>query len=171
MGYSIRQATTSDAKRLVEIYSHYVLNTAVSFEYKVPTIEEFCSRIENIKSKYPYLVYVVDDKVIGYVYANTYSTREAYSWTVSTSIYIDKDYRKQGVGRLLYEELENQLRIMGIKNLLAAVAYSEKEDEYLSHDSYLFHLKSGYTKVGHMNGVGKKFDRWYDILWMQKTIL
>jgi len=170
MEYTVRQATTSDAERLVEIYSHYVLDTAVSYEYKVPSIEEFCNRIEKIQSKYPYLVCVADDTIIGYVYANTYSTREAYDWTVTTSIYVDKDSRRQGVGCLLYEELEKQLKSMGIKNLLAAVAYSEIEDEYLTHDSYLFHLKSGYTEVGHMKNVGKKFDRWYDLLWMQKII-
>ena len=107
---------------------------------------------------------------MGYAYAGEYSTREAYSWTVTTSIYIDKDYRRQGIGSRLYYELEERLKELGIVNILAGVAYSEKEDEYLSHDSFKYHLREGYKEVAHINTVGKKFDRWYDLIWFQKII-
>ena len=82
----IREATTEDAARLVEIYSYYVRNTAVSFEYEVPTVEEFTERIHRVKRKYPYLVCEKEGVVIGYAYASAYSTRDAYSWTAATSI-------------------------------------------------------------------------------------
>ena len=59
---------------------------------------------------------------------------------------------------------------MGIVNILAGAAYCETEDEYLTHDSYLFHTRMGYTKAAHLKTVGKKFGRWYDLLWMQKKI-
>ena len=98
----IRKVQTEDAERLVEIYSHYVLNTAVSFEYEVPSVEEFRQRIEKISSKYPYLVCLKDDKIVGYVYASEYSSRSAYSWTAAMSIYVDKDYRRQGIGSAMY---------------------------------------------------------------------
>lgn len=166
----IRDVRAEDAARLLEIYSYYVLNTAVSFEYEVPSVEEFKGRIKKITEKYPYLVCVKDDKIVGYVYASAYSTRSAYDWTVATSIYLDRDHRRQGIGKLLYKELEERLKSNGIVNLLAGVAFSETEDEYLSHDSYRFHLSEGYIKVAHMKGIGKKFDRWYDLLWLQKKI-
>ena len=166
----IRDAQLEDAARLVEIYSHYVLNTAVSFEYAVPSLEEFKERIRKIKTKYPYLVCEKDGKIIGYVYAGAYSPRAAYNWTAETSIYIDKDCRRNGAGALLYKELEKRLKEKGIINLLAGVAFCENEDEYLTHDSQKFHLKMGYSEVAHMKGVGKKFDRWYDIKWFQKKI-
>ncbi|MBP5275478.1 MAG: N-acetyltransferase [Lachnospiraceae bacterium] len=166
----IRNASPEDAERLVEIYSYYVTDTAVSFEYEVPTVEEFRKRITKISSKYPYLVCVMDDKIVGYVYAGTYSTREAYDWTVTTSIYLDKDYRRKGIGTLLYDELEKRLKEQGIVNLLAGVASCDDEDEYLTHDSSKFHLNRGYTEVANMKAVGKKFDRWYDLLWYQKKI-
>ena len=166
----IRDAQLEDAARLVEIYSHYVLDTAVSFEYAVPSVEEFAERIKNIKTKFPYLVCEKDEKIIGYVYASSYSSRAAYDWTVSTSIYVDKDYRRNGAGALLYKELEKRLKEKGIVNLLAGVAFCENEDEYLTHDSQKFHLKMGYSEVAHMKGVGKKFERWYDIKWFQKKI-
>ncbi len=168
--YTIREAKLEDAKRLVEIYSYYVENTAISFEYKTPSVEEFTNRIKNIKEKYPYLVCVDDGKIVGYVYASAYSPREAYSWTVTTSIYVDKDYRRNGVGAILYEELEKRLKEQGIVNLLAGAAFCEEEDEYVSHDSFKFHTRKGYSEVAHMKKIGKKFGRWYDLMWMQKTL-
>ena len=119
---------------------------------------------------FPYLVCEKDGKIIGYVYASSYSSRAAYDWTVSTSIYVDKDCRRNGAGALLYKELEKRLKEKGIVNLLAGVAFCENEDEYLTHDSQKFHLKMGYSEVAHMKGVGKKFERWYDIKWFQKKI-
>ena len=166
----IRDAMIRDAERLVEIYSYYVKETAVSFEYEVPSVIEFEDRIRHIKEKYPYLVCEKDGKIVGYVYASAYGTRAAYNWTAMTSIYLDKECRRQGIGAMLYKELEKRLKDMGIVNLLAGVAYSEKEEEHLSHDSCKFHLKEGYTEVAHMIAVGKKFDRWYDLLWYQKKI-
>lgn len=168
--FEIREVHIEDAERLVEIYSYYVLNTAVSFEYDVPSVDEFKERIRHTKEKYPYLVCLKGNRIIGYVYAGPYSAREAYSWTVSTSIYVDRDYRRCGAGAMLYRVLEEELRKQGIINLLAGVAYNDEEDEYLSHDSYQFHIKEGYTKVAHIKSVGKKFDRWYDLFWFQKKI-
>lgn len=166
----IRNAHPDDAERLVQIYSHYVLNTAVSFEYKVPSIEEFRERIIKTTMKYPYLVCTIEDIIVGYAYAGAYSTRQAYDWTAATSIYVDKDHRRKGIGSLLYDELEKRLKEQGIINLLAGVASCETEDKYLSHDSIRFHISKGYTQVAHMKTVGKKFDRWYDLLWYQKKL-
>ena len=166
----IRNARIEDAERLVEIYAYYVRNTAVSFEYKVPSVSEFSKRIRKTMEQYPYLVCEKQGRVIGYAYAGAYSIREAYAWTATSSIYIDHTFRRQGAGARLYEVLEDRLRKQGIVNLLAGVAYSEKEDVFLSHDSCQFHLKQGYIQVARMRGIGKKFDRWYDLLWMQKRL-
>ena len=113
MSLFIRDVQTEDSERLVEIYSYYVLNTAVSFEYEVPTVEEFRKRIEKIASKYPYLVCLKEDKIVGYIYAGEYSSRSAYSWTAAMSIYVDKDYRRQGIGSTMYKEIEPRLKDMG----------------------------------------------------------
>ena len=168
--FEVRDARPEDAKRLLEIYSYYITDTAVSFEYKVPTVEEFAERIRKISNKYPYLVCLKDGQIIGYVYAGSYNPREAYAWTVTTSIYLDKDVRRQGAGKFLYAELEKRLKERGIINLLAGVAHVEVEDEYLTHDSLKFHMKEGYEQVARMKTVGKKFDRWYDLVWLQKKI-
>ena len=167
---SIREVQISDAPRLAEMYSYYVENTAVSFEYEAPTADEFVMRIKRTTEKYPYLVCVDYGKVVGYAYAGAYSTRQAYDWTATSSIYVDKEYRRKGIGILLYDELERRLKEQGIVNLLAGVASCDVEDEYLTHDSSKFHICKGYVQVAHMKAVGKKFDRWYDLLWYQKRL-
>lgn len=169
--YMIRDVRPEDAAALAQIYAYYVEETAVSFEYEAPSAEEFRERIRKISKNYPYLVCEKDGVVVGYVYASAYSERAAYDWTVTTSIYVARDCRRQGIGKRLYAALEERLRERGIINLLAGAAFSETEDEYLTWDSYRFHLKEGYVKVAHMSGVGKKFDRWYDLLWMQKKLV
>ena len=166
----IRSVQAGDAERLAEIYSYYVLDTAVSFEYDAPSAKDFADRIKKISGKYPYLVCEIDGRTAGYAYAASYSPRQAYDWTVTVSIYIDRDYRRQGIGSMLYGALEEKLKEQGIVNLLAGVAFCEKEDEYLTHDSVKFHHSMGYTQAAHMKAVGKKFGRWYDLLWFQKRL-
>lgn len=171
MNFTIRPATIEDAPRLLEIYSWYIKETAVTYEWEVPSVEEFADRIRKISAKFPYLVAEDGEgKILGYVYASSFSERKAYDWTVETSIYVDKDARRMGAGKLLYDSLEAELKKMGIINLLAKIAWVEKEDEYLSHDSVLFHEKSGYVHAGLLKEIGKKFDRWYDIVMMTKRI-
>ena len=103
---NIRIATAEDAKELLSIYKYYVENTTITFEYDTPTIEEFKNRIKNTLVKYPYIVAEKDNKIYGYAYASAFKERRAYDWAVETSIYVDVDSSKQGIGRLLYNELE-----------------------------------------------------------------
>lgn len=168
--FELRDVLLEDAGRLAEIYAPYVLGTAVSFEYDAPSAGEFQNRINRIKEKYPYIVCVKNGVIAGYVYASEYGTRKAYDWSAATSIYVAQDCRGQGIGTALYAALEDRLRKQGIVNLLAGVAFCEEEDEYLSHASYKFHLRKGYEEVGRLKSVGRKFGRWYDLLWMQKRI-
>ena len=103
MNTQIRQATIKDAKELLAIYAPYVLETAITFEYEVPALEEFANRIEKITEKYPYLVAEVDGEIVGYAYASTFKDRAAYDWCVETSIYLAKDMGGKGIGKLLYK--------------------------------------------------------------------
>ena len=85
----IRTVRLDDAEELLRIYSYYVENTAITFEYDVPTVDEFRKRIETITEKYPYFVYEENGKIIGYAYANTFKDRAAYDWAVEMTIYMD----------------------------------------------------------------------------------
>ena len=170
MNFLIRDVSLEDAKDLLEIYGPYVLNTAISFEYEVPSLEEFTERIRKITERYPYLVAEWDRKLIGYAYASTFKDRAAYDWCVETSIYLSEDSRGRGIGRKLYEALETKLMKQGILNANACIKYAEFEDEYHTNGSMHFHEKMGYQFVGRFHQCGYKFGKWYDMIWMEKML-
>ncbi len=166
----IRTARLEDAGALIEIYAPYVKNTAITFEYDVPTIEEFQRRIERVLSKYPYLVAERDGEIVGYAYASPFHERPACDWAVEVSIYVRQDKKKLGIGKALYEELERLLRLQKVLNVNASIAYSEVEDAYLTKNSIEFHEHLGYKMVGEFHKCGFKFHRWYSLVWMEKHI-
>ena len=169
-GITIRTAVLQDAEALLEIYAPYVVNTAITFEYDVPTVEEFAGRMSNVLRRYPYLVAEVDGELAGYAYTGPFKERAAYDWAVETTVYVKEDMKKHGIGRALYEALEKTLAAQGILNLNACIAFPEKEDEYLTTDSVKFHKKMGFSEVGRFHKCGCKFGRWYDMVWMEKHI-
>ena len=166
----IRSASVEDAPRLLEIYGYYVKNTAITFEYDVPGPEEFSSRISNTLQKYPYLVMEEKGSIRGYAYAGPFVGRAAYSHSCEVTIYLDKDAKGKGYGRLLYEALENKLKAMGILNLYARIGSPVEEDEYLTKNSEQFHEHLGFVKVGEFHKCGYKFNRWYNMICMEKII-
>lgn len=167
---NIRIATAADAEKLLAIYAPYVRNTAITFEYEVPTPEEFAARIRKVQERYPYLVAERNRELVGYAYAGPFHSRAAYQWGVETSIYVDKSCKRMGVGGKLHEALENILREQGILNLNACIAYPRPEDEHLTTDSVKFHERLGYRMVGEFEKCGYKFSRWYNMVWMEKHI-
>lgn len=166
----IRIAKIEDAEELVKIYAPYVKETAITFEYEVPSVEEFADRIRKTLIKYPYVVAVMEDEIVGYAYAGAFKTRPAYEWAVELSVYVKKDKRHMGVGKQLYASLEKLLKDQNILNLNVCIAYPETEDEYLTKDSVAFHQSMGYQMVGQFHQCGYKFNRWYHMVWMEKHI-
>ena len=168
---SIRTAAISDAAELLDIYAYYVENTAITFEYDVPSTDEFRRRIEHTLERYPYLAAVENGRITGYAYAGTFKPRAAYAWCVETSLYVAKDARGRGIGSALLHELEGILRRQNILNVNACITVPrEREDEYLTSASERFHEKKGYTKVGTFHDCGYKFGRWYNMIWMEKML-
>lgn len=166
----IRPAVLADAQGILAVYEYYVRYTAISFEYEVPTAWAFRGRMENTLKKYPYFVAVLDGKIVGYAYAGPFVGRAAYDWSAEATIYIDADRKKQGIGRKLYGALEEALKKMGILNLYACIGYPETEDEYLTRNSVEFHACMGYAKAGEFHHCGRKFGRWYHMVWMEKML-
>jgi len=160
----------SNAEVLVEIYSYYVEKTAVTFEYKTPSVEEFAGRIRDIQKKYPYIVAEENGEILGYAYGSAFHPRNAYGWCAEMSIYVKHDRRGSGAGGRLYRALESLLAEMGVLNLNACIAVPQKEDEYLTNASVDFHKHFGYKRVGMFHRCGYKFNRWYHMVWMEKMI-
>ena len=167
---SIRFASPADAEALVAIYAPYILKTAITYEYEIPSTAEFARRIETYSAKYPYLVAELDGIPVGYAYACPLGSRPAFDWSVETAIYIREDCKGLGMGKALYEKLESILKAMGIRTMTAAVASVEHEDPYLTNASIAFHLRMGFAPVGTFHNAGCKFGRWYDLTWLEKAI-
>lgn len=167
---TIRTASECDAEVLLNIYAPYIRKTAITFEYDIPTVEGFAERIRHTLNRYPYLVAECEGEIVGYAYASSFHERAAYDWAAETSIYVSMDKKRLGIGVKLYEVLEKMLKKQGILNLNACIACPIENDPYLTRDSVAFHEKMGYRIVGHFSKCGYKFNRWYDMVWMEKHI-
>lgn len=183
----IRLATPDDAPALLAIYAPYVAQTAITFEYDVPTEAEFCGRIEStLAAGRPYLVIEVPTGegggsgcdmrglgvpyLVGYAYTSPFVGRAAYQWAEETSIYLRQDVRGRGLGRRIYQALEDVCRARGVLNLEACIGYAKQEDEHLTNASPRFHERMGYRLVGRFDKCGYKFGTWYDMVWMEKIL-
>jgi phosphinothricin acetyltransferase len=167
---TIRSATPGDAAAIWSIYRYYVEHTAISFEITMPTQEQIRQRIEKVLCGFPYLVAELNGKVIGYAYAGHFIPREAYYHCAEVSIYISRENHRSGIGRMLYDALIGQLRDQAITQIYACIGVPEIEDEYLTNNSAQFHAHMGFREVGRFCNSGKKFDRFYHMIWMEKLI-
>ena len=163
-------AVPEDAAALLKIYAPYVRHTAITFEYDVPSEAAFSARIRSISERYPYLIARRGGAAAGYAYASPFKERAAYDWAVETTVYAAESARGAGIGRRLYDALEQCLAAQGVLNLNACIAYPPEEDAYLTRDSAAFHERMGYTQAGMFHQCGYKFGRWYDMIWMEKHI-
>ena len=170
MDIGLKIITEDDAEDLLKIYAPYVLNTAISFEYEVPSVSEFKKRINKTLENYPYIAAVSDGKTVGYAYAGRLKEREAYIHSVETTIYTDEAYRHMGIGKKLYTLLEDILKRQNVINLNACITYTDREDGHLTKNSPDFHKHMGYKLTGRFTKCGYKFGKWYDIIWMEKII-
>ena len=152
----IRLADLQDAPAMLNIYTPYVKDTLITFEYEPPALAEFSKRIEARAGMLPWVVYEREGCVAGYAYASRFSEREAYSWTVETSVYIDKSLHGSGIGRRLYTALFAILRAQGCRNAYACITVPNPESEG-------FHEKMGFSRGGTLENVGYKFGEWRHI--------
>ncbi len=159
----IRPVTEKDAEELVSIYGPYVLETAVTYEYEVPSVEEFRGRIENTIKNYPYLAAVEDGVILGYAYASTFHPRAAFRWSAEVTVYLRKDAHGRGIGRQLYEKLEEMLKKQNIQTLIALIADPNPE-------SVAFHEKLGYHVAGRLTDCAYKLGQWRGMYYMEKFI-
>lgn len=161
--YKIRMIQKNDIKRVLDIYAPYILNTTITYEYEVPSIESFTKRVENITKQYPYLVCECDGLVIGYAYASDYHTRTAFSWDCELSIYLDSNYSNRGIGRKLYATLIDFVTKQGYYNAYGVVSFPNDNSEKL-HNSF------GFKSVGVHKNVGFKFDKWLSLNYYIKRL-
>ncbi|OPJ60304.1 GNAT family N-acetyltransferase [Clostridium oryzae] len=157
---NLRLATLDDCTEILNIYAPFITDTVITFEYDVPTVEEFKDRMRNIQAKYPWLVYEVDGKIAGYAYASPFHVRAAYDWSVNFSIYIKPEYHGRHIGRTLYKALIEILKLQGYCNAYSLITMPNDKSEGI-------HKNFGFTTMGLCKDVGYKFGQWHDVKWYE----
>jgi L-amino acid N-acyltransferase YncA len=161
---AVRDATAADMERVRAIYSHYVLNSAFSFEEDAPSSAEMRLRWEKIMaSGMPYLVAEVDAVVVGYAYASPYRVRIGYRFSIENSVYIDKDCVSQGIGGALLSELIGECGRGPWRQMVAVISGDNEA-------SIRLHQKCGFRMVGVLEDVGFKFGKWWGTTLMQRAL-
>ncbi|MGD2045315.1 MAG: GNAT family N-acetyltransferase [Gemmatimonadota bacterium] len=155
---ALRLATAADAPAVRDIYAPSVRDTAISFEYDVPTVEEMGRRMEAVRSAgYPWLVAKTAGQVSGYAYASAFRDRKAYDWTTEVSVYVHADHARRGIGRTIYGTLLRVLELQGFRSAYGVATAPNPASEAL-------HGALGFERVGYFPRVGFKFDVWHDVI-------
>jgi len=160
---NIRPVKLEDAFEINEIYNYYILNSVATFEEKPVSVEEMKNRIRSTIVKFPWLVYEVDEKIIGYAYAKDWKLRAAYRQSVESSVYLKPDGLNKGVGSKLYNDL---IKILVQQNMHVVIGGISLPNAA----SIALHEKFGFKKVAHFKEVGFKFKNWVDVGYWQLTI-
>ena len=160
---AIRIATVKDLEQILSIYGPYVENTTVSFEYEVPSMEEFRARFEAITAQFPWLVWEEGGVIAGYTYASAPFSRAAYRWCAEPSIYLRPEFHGKGIGRKLYTALETFLRLQGYH-----VSYAIITSENTA--SLDFHSSMGYSLLAEFPHCAYKHGKCLGIIWMEKRL-
>lgn len=163
MNATIRLADRRDVPGILEIYSPFILHTAVTFEEIVPDEESFWKRIQEIMTELPFLVCEIDGRIAGYAYASGYRSRASYRWTKEVSVYIHPDFHRKRVAHALYTSLHELLKYQGIANLLAIITMPNES-------SVAFHEHFGYRKCAEFSKVGYKLEQWQNVGWFELFI-
>ena len=159
----IRFATEGDLTAILDIYGPYVLNTAISFEYSVPTLEEFTERFRSITAQFPWLVWEEQGQILGYAYGSLPFGRAAYRWCAASSIYLAPSAQGKGIGRKLYAALETLLTMQGYRKTYAIITSDNP-------GSLCFHEKTGFRFLCEFPECGVKFQKLYSVVWMEKVL-
>ena len=160
----LRPFDWSDVPAITAIYRHYVENTAITFDTEAPGEEAIAEKYAGLKKLgHPVIIAERDSKVVGYAYASFYRPRAAYRFTCEDSIYLDPAEKGRGVGTRLLTALLEQSRAHGFKQMLAVITAD-------TANSIAIHEKFGFERVGYYRSVGLKFDRWHDIVHLQKAL-
>ncbi len=157
----LRIATEADVPAMLAIYAPYILTTTYTFEYDVPTCDEFLQRFRAVTAQFPWLVWEENGEILGYAYGSAPFERAAYRWMAEDSLYLRPDAQGRGIGTRLCAALEKLLALQGYRRIYAIVT-----DE--NTPSIRFHEKNGYRVCAHFPDCGFKFGRRLGVTWLDK---
>jgi phosphinothricin acetyltransferase len=163
MSGTIRVATKDDAAGMLNIYAPFILNSGITQETEVPTVEDFQQRIILNLEERPWLVCEINNQVAGYAYAGKHRDRKGYQWCTEPSVYISEKHFGLGIANGLYTALFNILKLQGYVNAYAVITLPNDR-------SIAFHKKFGFDYLTTYKKIGYKLGQWHDVGWMQYEV-
>jgi phosphinothricin acetyltransferase len=152
----VRPVEESDLARIRAIINHFIATSAFNFRTEPQTIDEWRADWRRLHETHPWLAAVDDGRVIGVACAVPWNYRSAYRWTVETSVYVDSETQRRGVGDALYANLLGRLRRQGFRSAVAVIALPNQP-------SIRLHERHGFTPVGMLRNAGFKLGGWHDV--------
>ncbi|MDF2962693.1 MAG: GCN5-related N-acetyltransferase [Paenibacillus sp.] len=159
----IRFAQQNDIPWILDIYNEAILHTVATFDTVIRTLEQQEQWFHNHGERHPVLVAELDGRIVGWASLNPYSDRLAYERTAELSLYIQSDYRGQGIGKQLLQQVLEAGKEAGLHTVLSRIVEGNDSSIHL-------HRVYGFDHVGVMREVGFKFGRMLDVVLMQKML-
>ena len=161
----IRAASADDVPRLTEIYNHYIVHSHATFDIEPVTVEQRREWLSHYAPSGPHRLFVAEDDgvVYGFASSSPHRPRAAYATTVETSVYCDPERVGRGMGSKLYARLFDELAGEDLHRALAGIT--------LPNDpSVSIHERFGFVKIGEYSEVGRKFGRFWNVAWFEKSL-
>lgn len=158
----IRKALESDVPFITEVYNDAILNTTATFDTEIKTIDDRMQWLKNHDSKHPVLIAEENNIKKGWASLTMWSDRCAYEATAEVSVYVHKNFRAQGVGKKLLEQLVVSAQNAGLHYLLARISEGNAASIHI-------HSEFGFSTIGVMHEVGYKFGKFLDVTMMEKV--
>jgi len=160
MSCAIRLARGDDLTAINDIYNYYVIRSTCTYQETPEPIDQRQAWFDQHGPQHPVTVAELDDRVVGWGALSPFHARSAYRFTVENSVYVDHEYHRRGVGDALLDDLIARAHAIGHRTIIAGIDASQA-------GSVAIHTNHGFIKVAHLSGVGYKFDRWLDVVYMQ----
>ena len=159
----IRLARSDDLESINDIYNYYVIHSTCTYQTEAETMDGRRTWFASYGPQHPITVYESENKILGWGSLTPFRSRAAYANTVENSVYLRHDVCGKGIGSLLLKDLIERGRAAGHHVIVAGI------DAEQTH-SVKLHLKFGFEHVAHFKEIGFKFNRWLDVIFMQKTL-
>jgi phosphinothricin acetyltransferase len=160
----LRDFHWSDIPAITDIYRHYVDHSDVTFDTEPPGETAMAEKFAQLVALgHPLIVAEQDGQAIGYAYASFYRPRAAYRFTCEDSIYLHPAATGKGLGKVLLRELLERSKAAGFTQMLAVITAG-------TANSIRLHEQFGFREVGHLSAVGYKFERWLDVVHLQRAL-
>lgn len=159
----IREVSIKDAKAITDIYNYYIRNSVANLEETEIDESFFNDKILKDATRFPWLVYEKDHKIIGFAYASEWKARSGYKKSAELTVYLHHNNASKGIGTRLYKAVIDRLKEMDVHAVVGGISLPNEA-------SVRLHEKFGFEKVAHYKEIGYKFNKWVDVGYWQLII-